>query len=350
VRNSKLAATLKRIAAEGPRALYEGPIAADLLSAVRARGGGMTPEDLTGYAPVERKPIHVRWANRDVYTMPPPSAGGLLLAETLGLFEPAELKRLGHGTGAYTHLLAEGMRGALADRLQAIGDPAFTKVDVAALLSRERLQKRRSSFGLDRTHALPRFKMEEHGTHHIVTADGDGNVVSLTTTVNRPFGSQIVAKGSGIVLNDELDDFTPNAAVAPFGLTQSPNRARPGARPVSSMTPTLVIDDGAAVLALGGSGGMTIAPNVTEVILGRLVFDLDLKAAIEAKRFSIPTSGGTIEVEPGTPEAIVKDLEWRGEIVKTQRFAAYAVQAIAIDGGEKIPAADPRKHGTAAAR
>ncbi len=350
VKNPKLARTLEAIAAGGPRAFYEGPIASDLVASVNAVGGALTEAEVAAYAPIERAPLHVRWEGHDVYTMPPPSAGGLMLAQTLGMFSKQDLKRFGRESGAYVHLVAEAMRGAIADRMRFVGDPAHQNVDLAKLTSPARLAARRARIALDRTHGVPRFGLEEHGTHHLVTADAAGNFVSLTTTVNRLFGAKATTKETGIVLNDELDDFTPRSSVQVFGMTESPNRPRPGARPVSSMTPTVVVKDRSVVLALGGSGGTTIATNVTQLVLARLAFDVAPQKLVADRRFYVPTEGAYVSLEADAPKSLFSDLESRGEIVSTMRFTTSAVQVIAVEQGRKIPAADPRKHGSAAAR
>jgi gamma-glutamyltranspeptidase/glutathione hydrolase len=348
--NPKLAATLERVANQGPSALYEGAVAADIVDSVRAAGGQITPDDLRNYRAVERRPLHVRWEGYDVYTMPPPSAGGMMLAQTLRLFSRERLRRVGFNTGAYQHLVAEGMRAAVADRMRYLGDPDHVAVDIKRLLAPARMTRRRQSIALDRTHAIPRFGLEESGTHHLVTADAGGNWVSLTTTVNRFFGAKVTGTQSGIVLNDELDDFTRQQDVAPFGMTQSPNRPRPGARPVSSMTPTIVAKNGQAVFALGGSGGTAIATNVTQLLLARLTFAHSPAALVKQRRFYVPTEGAYIWLERGAASAHVADLERRGEIVGTVPYTKSAVQLIAVEKGFKVPAADPRKHGSAAAR
>jgi gamma-glutamyltranspeptidase/glutathione hydrolase len=299
---------------------------------------------------VERKPLHVRWEGYDVYTMPPPSAGGMMLVQTLKLYGKKELERLGLESGAYQHLVAEALRAAVADRMRYLGDPAHLKVDMDELLSDRRMVARRRMIALDRTHGIPRFGLEEHGTHHLVAADAHGNVVSLTTTVNRLFGAKVVAEKSGIVLNDELDDFTANADVAPFNMTESPNRARSGARPVSSMTPTIVVKDNQVVLALGGSGGTTIATNVTQMVLSNLVFGNTPAQALAKRRFYIPTERAFILLEEGSPESLFDDLRARGEIVDLMPFKSSAVQMIAVQNGRKLAAADPRKHGVALAQ
>lgn len=345
--NQKLAATLKRIAAEGPQALYEGVIAERLSEAVKARGGSLSMADLKAYKPVERAPIAVGFGENTVYTMPPPSAGGMMLAQTLRLFSAAELDKLGYQSGAYQHMLAEALRAAMADRMRYLGDPAFEKFDLEKLVSQKRMDVRRKSMALERTHAIPRFGLEEHGTHHLMTLDREGNMVALTTTVNRLFGAKFTSRDDGIVVNDELDDFTAKADVAPFGMKESPNRPRAGARPISSMTPTIVVNQKKqVVLGLGGSGGTAIATNVTQLLLARLVFDRTPEQAVADRRFYIPTEGPLILLEKGAARERVEDLERRGEVVGEMPYNGTAVQMIAVDGhGRALAAADPRKHG-----
>jgi gamma-glutamyltranspeptidase/glutathione hydrolase len=348
IKNPKLAATLRRLGAEGPRAIYEGKIAAELVGTARSAGSALSAEDLLGYAVEERKPLRVSWAGYELYIMPAPSAGGLLLAETLGMWSREELARLGYQSGAYQHALAETFRSALLDRFRNVGDPKFVPVNEASLLVPARLAERRKALSLDRTHSLPTLAQTEHGTHHLVVADRDGMVVSLTTTVNRVFGSKLLAPDSGIVLNDQLDDFTAERDVRALGLSTNPNAARAGARPVSSMTPTIVFHDGQPVLALGGSGGMAISTNVTQLLLGRLVFDKPLSALVEAPRFYVPTQGpNTILLEDGAPPALTADLVYRGERVGKAWSVATAVQLLARSSTGWESAADPRKFGAA---
>lgn len=350
VKNPKLAKTLRRIAAEGPPAFYTGNVAADLVAAAASAAGALALDELETYRTVERAPVHVQWEGYDVYTMPPPSAGGLMVAQILGLFSSRELKKLGFDSGAYQHLVAEGMRASIADRMKYIGDPAFTPIDFEALTSKQRMAERRRRIALDRTHGIPRFSIQEHGTHHLVTADAQGNVVSLTTTVNRSFGAKLSGSTSGVVLNDQLDDFTELEDVRPLGLKESPNRPRAGARPASSMTPTIVTKDGQVVLALGGSGGPTITTNVTQLLLARLVFGKTPEQAVRDRRFYIPTRNAYIFLEKGAPKALAQDLESRGEIVATMPFMGSAVQMIAVENGKKLAASDPRKRGKAEVR
>ncbi len=348
LRSPRLAKTLARIASEGKRGFYEGPVAADMVKAVQAAGGALTLADLSSYQVVERQPLRVSWGGKEVLTMPPPSAGGLLLAQTLSLFQPAELTGLSGDPSRRLHLLAEAMRGAAADRARFFGDPAFVQVDVAKLLSPARLALRKALISADRTHTQPRFGLEDAGTHHLVTADADGNWVSLTTTVNEAFGAKLVAEQSGILLNNQLTDFSPPDSVTAFNMTESRNRVRPGARPVSSMAPTLVLENGVPSAALGGSGALTIAPNITQVLLNRVAYGMSVDAAVSAPRFTIPAprTGQTLWLESALAKSYGDDLSARGELWLS-KDSKNAVQLIVREKGIFSAAADPRKHGSA---
>jgi gamma-glutamyltranspeptidase / glutathione hydrolase len=345
--NPRLAETLRRLRVDGPSTFYEGDIADSLIAQANAHGAKMTRADFRDYRVMEREPVCRPFVGTQVCTMPAPSAGGLLLLEVLSLFSPDELQRLGRGTPAYQHLLAEGMRGALADRLQYLGDPEFEKARVETLLSETRLGPRRAQISLDRTHALPRFVQEEHGTHHLVVRDKEGNAVSLTTTVNRAFGAALADDVTGIVLNDQLDDFTANSMLQKLGMGQSPNRARPLARPVSSMTPVLVFRGEDLELALGGSGGLLIGMNVTQVLLDVLVFAQSPKSAVGAPRFFVPFEGKTLLLEGEPSDAQLESLAFRGELVGKMPRTSTAVQILMVKGERVEAASDPRKYGEA---
>lgn len=344
----KLAKTLGRIAAEGRRGFYEGAVAADLVSTVKAAGGALALADLAAYKPVPREPLRTSWAGKQVLTMPPPSAGGLLLVEVLSLFQKDELTALNDAPAKRIHLLAEAMRGACADRARYVGDPGFVNVNVSSLLAPSRMAKRRAIIAEDRTHTPPRFGLEDAGTHHLVVADDAGNWVSLTTTLNDAFGAKLYAEQSGIFLNNQLTDFSTPESVAVFGMKESPNRARPGARPVSSMAPTLVLDGGEPVLALGGSGALTIAPNTTQVLLNRLAYGMPAAAALAAPRFTIPAprTGQTLWLESALAKPYGTELAARGELLLA-KDSENAVQLVARENGSFSAAADPRKGGTA---
>lgn len=349
LRNPLLAATLEKIAEQGPAGLYEGEVAEEIVSSARAAGSTMTLDDLRSYAVVERAPLRVRYEGADVYTMPPPSAGGLMLAQALLSLPADDLQKLGHGTPAYEHLLGESMRASIADRALFMSDPDHAAVPLARLLDPARLQRRRARMALDRTHSIPRFDSDEQGTHALITADRSGNVVSLTTTVNWLFGARIVGPKSGVVLNNELNDFSSRSDVEAFGVDETPNHLRPGARPVSSMTPTIAVKEGLPVLALGGSGGTKIATNVTQAALSVLAFDHSAKQAVSARRVFVPSQGGTtLQLETGASAETVRELEWRGEVLDEPTSSTSAVQLMRVKDGRWQGAGDPRKFGEAA--
>jgi gamma-glutamyltranspeptidase/glutathione hydrolase len=369
--NHDLGRTLARIGAEGPKAFYDGNVAEEMVRAARAAGGTLSRADLRAYRSIEREPLKVNWEGHTVYTMPPPSAGGLLLAETLGMFSKADLEPLGLGTGAYDHLLAETFRGAIVDRMRAIGDPAFVDNNVSALMERVRLLDRRAHIALDQTRPSPKFFLQEHGTTHFIVVDAQGNVVSLTTTINDAFGAMVSTETTGVILNNELDDFatkavttmlrtgseTPESTVPETSTAApGPNEPRAFARPTSSMTPTIAFKDGLPVLAVGGSGGLRIATGVTQAFLARTVFHETVERCVAGGRIHTPADEGppqmpVIELDEDAPDALVQDLRSRGEIVRV--VPNYSgIQMVAIDrgpgGATNITAAsDPRKGGVA---
>lgn len=285
-----LAATLKRIASGGSDEFYLGETARRLAASMARDGGLIRPDDLAGYQVEKRAPIHFSFRGHEVFSMPPPSSGGILLAEILQTLEIYPLARLPQAT--YLNLLAEAMRLSFIDRNRLMGDPAFVNVPVARLISREHAAGLRAlirpGVALDSAY----FRLEEPSlregrqTTHLVCADGRGGTVSLTYTLNGNFGCGAVAAGTGILLNNEMDDFTAKPG-APnlFGLVQgAANDIRPGKRPLSSMCPTIVCRDGRPVLALGSPGGPTIITAVLQVLLHVLEFQMDLPAAMAAPR------------------------------------------------------------------
>jgi gamma-glutamyltranspeptidase/glutathione hydrolase len=349
-----LARTLRAIARDGADAFYRGPIASDLVASVAAAGGWLSMDDLDHYAVLESAPLRVQWEGYEIVTMPPPSAGGLLLVETLKSMSKEHLRSLGYGTADYVHELAEVFRNAFDDRMRVVGDPTFVSEDVAALTDDDRMTRRKLAIDRFATHALPSTNVDEHGTSHIVVVDGAGNVVSLTTTVGDAFGARVVGRQSGVILNDELVDFTSARQFHPFGKSPAPNTPRQGARPVSSMTPTIVLREGEPVLALGGAGGLRISTGVAQALLARLVFDESPAQAVKGARFHTPYEGATAELEFGSDRRIFDELRHRGEHVRWfANFSAVQMASIEIRDGvlQRVEAAaDPRFAGTAEAR
>jgi gamma-glutamyltranspeptidase/glutathione hydrolase len=346
VKRPALARALATLATSGPDALYTGPLAADLVAAAQRFGGALTEADLKAYAVRERRPLRFSWEDYEIVTMPPPSAGGVLLAEVLGTFTRRELEQADVESGLGIHLVAEVMRGALADRARYLGDPDVMPIDVAALLSPGRLAARKAELSPERTRAVAVFAAEDHGTHALVIADAEGNVVSLTTTVNTGFGAEIEGAASSIVLNDQLDDFSSRSSSSALGVRFPPNAARPGVRPTSSMMPTLVLRAGKPVFALGGSGGSSIPPSMTLALLRLLVRGETPENAVKSPRFRFDGKDYALLLESRYPESVRADLAGRGETVRTSDGMS-AVQVLAFTPGGVTGASDPRKGGAA---
>jgi gamma-glutamyltranspeptidase/glutathione hydrolase len=330
-----LARTLEAYGRFGPIVFTQGAIAEDVVRAAKRYGSTLSLEDLRDYAPIEREPLRGAWGKYVVVTAPPPSAGGLLMLQTLGKFTPEEWSKIA-AKDERVHLLAEAYRQSFADRLEHVGDPRFVENPIGRLLSSEYLSAQRRRIQLGETRHWRSGTLEEHGTTHLSIVDREGNAIALTTTVNNAFGAKVVAAESGVVLNDELDDFS-----------TGPNRPRALARPVSSMTPTLVFEGEQVRYVLGGSGGMTISTNVTSTLLGLLVDGLSPKAAVEAPRFTIDLRKDALVLEPGFGAEVLDGLRKRGEPATEAPRWWSAVQVVGLDTLGYRSAADPRKSGFA---
>jgi gamma-glutamyltranspeptidase/glutathione hydrolase len=361
VTRPELARTIRRFGAEGARIFYEGNLAGRIVQAVQATGGTIEAADLVSYQVKERVPLERSVDGRTILSMPAPSAGGLMLLETLEMYgatPQSPLRKMGFGSSAYYHMIAEAMRGALADRVRFAGDPdADPGIALAyqRALEPNQIAARRARIDPNRTRPAPEFRTREQGTTNIIVADAAGNVISLTTTVNGPFGAQVVAGDTGVVLNDELDDFSSPQDLAGFGVVGlGPNRPRPGVRPVSSMTPTLVFEGGLPIMAAGGSGGTRIATGVTQAALARLVFGLDPSACVSAPRIHVSAGSAELTVDPEIPEDVRAGLRARGEAIVDERYPHASMQLVAWDrSGPRtrvLAATDPRKGGMAAAQ
>jgi gamma-glutamyltranspeptidase / glutathione hydrolase len=359
VTRPQLGRTLRAIAEGGSRAFYTGAIATAILTSAKAYGSPMTAADLEAYKVIERKPLARGYGGKYVYTMGAPSAGGLMLHEVLGTFGIGEASNLKapFGSSEYFHFMAESMRGAVADRVRVATDPSMdTNVESAydKLLDPAQLAARRKSIDGNKTHAAPDFRTPEHGTSHISVVDGDGNAVALTTTVNNAFGSGIEAEGAGFLLNDQLDDFSAPGDVKAFGVSgPGPNRPRAGARPVSSMAPTIVVGGAGVEMVAGGSGGTRIATGIAQATVCRLVYGLDPMTCVSAPRVHISGAPG-ISVEREVSADTIKGLEARGEVTTSEAPFPTGIQMIAIDRSSSTPhvmaAGDPRKSAFASAR
>ncbi|HEV7238264.1 MAG TPA: gamma-glutamyltransferase [Thermoanaerobaculia bacterium] len=287
----ELAAVLARIKTN-PRDFYEGETAKLIVADMKANGGIVTMEDLRTYEPTIRQPLRTTYRGYEILTMPPPSSGGIALIEMLNMLEPYDLKAMGWHSSQSVHTMVEVMRRAFADRAAYLGDADFVKVPVRGLTSRAYAQSRAKNIG-DR--ATPSLDLRGGGpaayespeTTHYSIVDPEGNVVSNTYTLNDSYGSGVTAKGTGILLNNEMDDFTSKVGVAnDYGLIQGEaNAIAPKKRPLSSMTPTIVLKDGKPYFVIGSPGGPTIINTVLQAIVNIIDFDMDIQAAVSAPRF-----------------------------------------------------------------
>ncbi len=287
----ELAAVLARIKTS-PRDFYEGETARLIVADMKANGGIVTMEDLRTYEPTIRQPLRTTYRGHDILTMPPPSSGGIALIEMLNMLEPYDLKAMGWHSSQYVHTLVEVMRRAFADRASYLGDADFVKVPVRGLTSRAYAAMRAKDI-TDK--ATPSKEVRGGGpaayespdTTHYSIVDPDGNVVSNTYTLNDSYGSGVTAKGTGILLNNEMDDFTSKVGVAnDYGLIQGEaNAIAPKKRPLSSMTPTIVLKDRKPYFVIGSPGGPTIINTVLQAIINVIDFDMDIQQAVSAGRF-----------------------------------------------------------------
>ena len=350
-----LARSLQSWASSRGEDLYVGAGAHEIVRASRRTGGVLAPEDLANYTPVQREPVLLNYRGLQVITMPPPSSGGLVLGQMLRVLEGYELSEMGHNSADYLHLIAEVMKHAFADRAHHMGDPGFVDVPTERLLSDERVSEIRSRVWPGRTFKADYYGTliappADAGTQHISVVDKDGMAVALTTTINTSFGSGVVVRGLGLILNNEMDDFAaapgvPNA----FGLVgNAANAVAPGKRPLSSMSPTIVLDsDGEVLLAVGASGGSTIISSVLQTIVNTVDFGMDPVAAVSAPRIHHQWQPDVLMLEPEIPVDVVNALRARGhEIVVREGFSS--VQAVLRDQASLAGASDPRKGGRAA--
>lgn len=354
-----LARSLSLIAQGGPTAFYNGPIAAKIAAASKAHGGILSTKDFAAYRAREMKPLECDYRGYHMISSPPPSSGGVVLCETLNILEGYPIGKLGFRSAAGTHLLTEAMRRAYHDRNVSLGDPDFVKVDTAHFIDKSYAAQLRQ--GIDPNRATPSSRLpapgiphEGQSTTHFSIVDKDGNAVSLTYTLNDWFGAHVTAAGTGILLNDEMDDFSAKpGAPNMYGLVEGPNNAvAPGKRPLSSMTPTIVTKDGKLVMVVGTPGGSRIPSAVIETISNMIDFGMTVTEAVDAPRIHHQWLPDEIGYEPfGLSADTIANLEAMGHkvvpIEHGNHVAAILVGAPAIGtkplGKEKLYGAiDPR--------
>lgn len=350
-----LAATLTAIAEQGPRGFYEGAVAEKLVSGIKKAGGIVSLDDLKSYQPVIRVPIRGTYRGFDVVSMPQPSSGGVVLLETLNILEGFPMSDMKQGQAASLHVMIEAMKRAYADRARYLGDPAFVDAPTQLLISKDYAARQRATIDLAR--ATPwtdvRNAKQPHegdNTTHYSVVDADGNAVSNTYTLNFPYGVGLVAEGTGVLLNNEMDDFTaaPGAANA-FGLVGfEANLPGPGKRPLSSMSPTIVLKDGKPVLVTGSPGGSRIISAVTQIIVDVIDYKMDIAAAVAAPRIHHQWLPDEVRIERGFPDDVLAELRAKGHRL-VEPLGYSSANSIVVTPGGLFGAPDPRTRGSEAA-
>ncbi len=361
-----LARTLERIA-KNPDDFYHGALAHELAAAVHKYGGLLTAEDLAAYEVKEREPVHGDYRGYEIISAPPPSSGGVALIEILNILEGFDLAKSGNRSAETIHLEAEAFRRAFYDRADFMGDPDFAKIPVAPLIDKKYGEAWRDT--IDPAHASmskelkrPSFNelervaqshsaiREPENTTHYSVVDAEGNAVSVTTTLNDSFGSRATAEGLGFLLNDEMDDFTSKPGVPnTYGLIQGPaNAIGPNKRPLSAMTPTIILKGGKLFLVLGSPGGPTIITTVANVITAVVDFNLDIQEAVNAPRFHHQWLPDEILVEDRLSPDTMNILKSKGHKLDVRHFWGDG-ECIMIDPkiGERLGASDGRNNGRA---
>ncbi len=338
----ELAQTLERIAKNGPNEFYEGETARRFAEEMAKHGGVISMSDLKNYKAIERVPLSGNYHGYTILTAPPSSSGGIALLEMFGILDGTGYEKGGPGSASAIHYGAEAMRRAYADRNEYVGDPDFVKVPIAGLLDPAYLKKLRST--IDPERATPSDQVrpgkptgtEQMETTHYSVVDSDGNAVAVTYTLNGGYGNGITVPGLGFLLNNEMDDFsakpgTPNM----FGLVQGEaNAIAPGKRPLSSMTPTIVVKDGKLFMTAGAPGGSRISTAVAQVILNVIDFGMNVQDAVDAPRFHHQWQPDKLSLERGISPDTVAILKSHGYDVDYAPGVVLAqVAAIVSDGG-----------------
>ncbi|MBY0135221.1 gamma-glutamyltransferase [Paracoccus yeei] len=347
-----LAATLKKVAAEGPDGFYKGAVAENIARAVQAAGGPMTVEDLAAYKPVLREPVRGSYRGYEIVSMPPPSSGGVHLIQILNTLEGYPIGALGHNTAETIHLMAEAMKLAYADRSEYLGDPDFVDVPVAALTSKDYAAELRGKISAE--YATPSAMIgpgdlapyESDQTTHFSVVDKAGNAVSNTYTINLNYGSGLVAEGTGVLMNNEMDDFSAKPGVPnAFGLVGGDaNAVQASKRPLSSMTPTIVLKDGETWLVTGSPGGARIITTVLQVVMNMIDHGMNVAEASTAPRVHHQWLPDEFRIEEGISRDTLRLLAAKGHTI-SEKPVMGSTQSIMRDpaSGALLGASDPRR-------
>lgn len=341
-RQPELANTLERIAKYGARDFYEGRTAQMIADAMQKHGGLITMEDLRNYKAVVREPLRGNYRGYDIVTAPLPSSGGVCVLQMLGMLNDTGYETNGAGSAESYHYLADVMRFSFADRNKYLGDPDFVKAPIAMLTSADYLKARQArivpakAIQASEIEAASEARKEGSETTHFNVVDEEGNVVAVTYTLNDGYGSGVTVPGAGFLLNDEMDDFTAKLGAAnTYGLAQGPaNLIEPGKRPLSSMTPTIILKNGKPFLVLGAPGGSRIITAVLQVMLNVLDFHMNIQDAIDFPRVHAQWSANRLEVERGvSPDTIALLRKMGYEIQSGNPPIIARVEAILMSNG-----------------
>lgn len=344
-----LAHSLRLIARDGAKAFYEGEIAHKIAADMAKSGNAMTLQDLRNYKVVEREPVRGTYRGYEVVTMPPPSSGGAHLVQILNIMERWPIKDWGHNSAQTVHHVAEAMKLAYADRSEYLGDPDFVKIPLAGLTSKKYADELAAQISPDRARSAKEIKpgkpqpYESNQTTHFSVVDKAGNMVAVTYTLNTNFGSGIVAPGTGIMLNNEMDDFSAKPGVPnAYGLIGGDaNAVAAGKRPLSSMTPTFVLKDGKPWLATGSPGGARIITTVLQQIVNGIDFGMNPAEAASQLRFHHQWTPDELRVEKGFPVDTLNLLRQKGQNVVV-KASMGRTQTIQVHGDELWGYSDPR--------
>jgi len=324
----ELAKTLKAIQQQGKDGFYKGDVAKHIVDFMQQNGGLITYEDLLAYKAVWRKPLHLNWQGYELVTAPPPSSGGVAVAQWIGMLEAYDATHdlPAQNSTEYIHVMSEIGKRVFADRAEYMGDPDFVSVPVKALTDANYITQRAADIQPTSISDTPSVKpglKESEDTTHFSIMDRWGNAVANTTTINLTFGSGVVVTGAGLLLNDEMDDFSAKPGVPNFfgAVGGEANAIEPYKRMLSSMTPTLVTKDDQVVLVTGSPGGTTIISSVTQSLLNALLYDMSAEEAVNSPRFHhqlLPKD--TIRMHDGFTEATVNELKAMGYTIDNRRF------------------------------
>jgi gamma-glutamyltranspeptidase/glutathione hydrolase len=353
-----LANTCRAIASRGIDWFYRGPFAEATAAWMRAHGGLLTADDFRRYQTKVREPVRTTYRGYEIVGFPPPGSGGVHVAQILNILEPFDLKAMGPNSANFIHVVTEAMKLAFADRAQWLGDPDFAPVP-RGLVSKSYAATLAKKIRPDRATPVPghgtpeRAQADTFGKHttHFSTADAEGNWVACTATINTSFGAKVVVPGTGVLLNNQMDDFSAQPGVANyFGLVGAEaNAVAPGKRPLSSMSPTIVLKAGQPVLGVGAAGGPTIISQTLLIILYTIDFGMPLDAALAQPRFHHQCKPDELKIEKRAREGALKDLEQRGhKLAPVEALGVTQAVGRTADGAAFIGVSDPRSEGKAA--